>query len=782
MGLQKLSIRNILLLTIATLTLLIILLVAQEAYVQGQRLSQIHTLKAVTVLGDELFDMEETLSAERDITYSILSTPHEQVSNTLLEKLQDSQTQTDLALRTVLDSLKKYNFPEINSMVQQIEMQYSGLQELRHAAEPAIRNPQKRDLAQHWFTQSTTMIIQTQGLWMALIKHFTAIDPFVIRHMRFKHILGVIMEYTGRERSLIGRLLAENADPTPQEQAQLLQWHGAVEVSWYLNDTLADQGGLYPYIMPYFKDAKSHYFTVYDMARDIFYIPGKKHGASYPVSAAFWLDMASQTTDSLDALKDASLKETQRYVDALELKAQRKIWLNSLFLMLALGVCLYSFRVITYRVINPIHAMIEVLMQAIQGKAVSVAPLTFERHDEIGQLAQVLHAFQQNTEKIHQAEKSHSLLAAIVESSENAIVSKSLDGIIMSWNPGAERVLGYSPSEAIGQHINLIIPPERVEEEQYIITQISHGKGVNQFETLRRHKDGNYIDVSIIASPIYDSSGNIIGTSKVIRNITAEKKARHELVRYTQALERSNKELDDFAYIASHDLKEPLRGIHNHSRFLLEDNREALDADSVSRLERLSYLSQRMERLVNDLLYFSRLGRQELAIGPTDINDVIHDIESTLDVFLEERHGRITIPETLPTIICDKPRITEAFRNLITNAIKYNDNPEKIVEIGFLRTYTPPNDTTTPALADVFYVKDNGKGIAPGFYQEIFRIFKRLQSVKDQREEGTGVGLTFVKKIIERHGGKIWLESEVGRGTTFYFTLKYGDDDIKPSA
>ena len=175
-----------------------------------------------------------------------------------------------------------------------------------------------------------------------------------------------------------------------------------------------------------------------------------------------------------------------------------------------------------------------------------------------------------------------------------------------------------------------------------------------------------------------------------------------------------------------------------------------------------------MERLVNDLLYFSRLGRQELAIQSTDMNAVIHDIESTLEVFLQERHARITIPKPLPTVTCDVTRVTEAFRNLITNAVKYNDKPEKTVEIGFLHEHALPDGSIA---SNVFYVRDNGKGIPSEFYEEIFRIFKRLQSSKDSQEEGTGAGLTFVKKIIERHDGRIWLESEIGKGTTFYFTL-----------
>jgi signal transduction histidine kinase len=239
---------------------------------------------------------------------------------------------------------------------------------------------------------------------------------------------------------------------------------------------------------------------------------------------------------------------------------------------------------------------------------------------------------------------------------------------------------------------------------------------------------------------------------------------------YMSELERSNQELDDFAYIASHDLKEPLRGLFNHASFLLEDYQDKLDEDGTHRLKRIAYLSQRMERLVNDLLYFSRIGRAELAVQETDLNNVIVEIRQMTETLLAERHARIIVPRPLPRIICDKPRVTEVFRNLITNAVKYNDKAERRVEIGFLDVL----NTRDGLERNVFYVKDNGIGIEADFHQEIFRIFKRLQNASEGQEAGTGVGLTFVKKIIERHGGRIWLESEPGKGTVFYFNLKLG--------
>jgi len=241
-----------------------------------------------------------------------------------------------------------------------------------------------------------------------------------------------------------------------------------------------------------------------------------------------------------------------------------------------------------------------------------------------------------------------------------------------------------------------------------------------------------------------------------------------QLLSYTKALERSNQELDDFAYIASHDLKEPLRGLHNHASFLLEDYQDKLDKDGVQRLQRLGHLSHRMEQLVDDLLYFSRLGRTELAVQETDPNQIIHEIEQMMETFLKERNARIVVPKPMPHIVCDKPRITEVFRNLITNAVKYNDKKERIVEVGFLENVNAPHGKES----NVFYVKDNGIGIEKEFYEEIFRIFKRLQNPVSGEETGTGAGLTFVKKIIDRHRGRIWLESKPGKGTTFYFTLK----------
>ncbi|KJH72041.1 ATP-binding protein [Aliterella atlantica] len=236
-----------------------------------------------------------------------------------------------------------------------------------------------------------------------------------------------------------------------------------------------------------------------------------------------------------------------------------------------------------------------------------------------------------------------------------------------------------------------------------------------------------------------------------------------ELAKINIELERSNTELDAFAYIASHDLKEPLRGIHNYSNFLIEDYAQILNEEGVSKLQTLVRLTQRMEDLINSLLHFSRLGRVELAISATDLNIVVQQVLDLLSARIEETSAKIDIPRALPIINCDRVQVTEVFSNLISNAIKYSDRPQKWVEIGYLDA-----ETESPI---VFYVRDNGIGIKERYLDSIFRIFKRLHG-QNQYGGGTGAGLTIVKKIVERHGGKIWVESTYGRGSTFYFTLQ----------
>ena len=236
-----------------------------------------------------------------------------------------------------------------------------------------------------------------------------------------------------------------------------------------------------------------------------------------------------------------------------------------------------------------------------------------------------------------------------------------------------------------------------------------------------------------------------------------------ELARRNEELHQSNKELDDFAYIASHDLKEPLRGIHNFSNFLLEDYADKLDGDGRSKLETLMRLTRRMESLIDSLLHFSRLGRVDLAMDRVDLNEIVAEVVDSLAITLKEEGVEVRVPRPLPKVRADRARVGEIFYNLVVNAMKYNDKPQKWIEIGVTHdgSGSPP----------VFYVRDNGIGIPEKHHDAVFRIFKRLHG-REKFGGGTGAGLTIVKKIVERHRGRIWLESAAGEGTTFYFTLQ----------
>jgi light-regulated signal transduction histidine kinase (bacteriophytochrome) len=248
-----------------------------------------------------------------------------------------------------------------------------------------------------------------------------------------------------------------------------------------------------------------------------------------------------------------------------------------------------------------------------------------------------------------------------------------------------------------------------------------------------------------------------------------------EVSKLNAELERSNIDLDSFAYVASHDLKEPLRGIHNYSSFLMEDYGEVLDAEGVSKLQTLTRLTSRMEFLIDSLLHYSRLGRSELAQDLIDLNLLIQEV---IELF------RITIGDALevtvhplPTIRGDRTQLNELFTNLISNAIKYNDNPVIKIEIGCLAPDIVPRarrerpKVNFQEAAHVLYMRDNGIGIDSQHLDDIFRIFKRLHT-REAYGGGTGAGLTIAQKIVERHGGKIWVESSQGHGSTFYFTLR----------
>ncbi len=248
---------------------------------------------------------------------------------------------------------------------------------------------------------------------------------------------------------------------------------------------------------------------------------------------------------------------------------------------------------------------------------------------------------------------------------------------------------------------------------------------------------------------------------------------REKAERHAEELSRSNAELDDFAYIVSHDLKEPLRSIHSFSSFLLEDYRDQLDKDGKSHLDIVMRSAKRMESLLDDLRIYSRFGRTELAVKPTDPGKLVTKVLEDMRPLLEEKNVNVVVARDMPTVTCDYVRMGVVFRNLIENAVKYNTSEKKQIEVGWMPTDDSGNH------GPVFFVHDNGIGIREKHLENVFKIFKRLHG-RDKFGGGTGAGLPIVRKIVERHGGRIWAESEFGKSSTFYFTLSSGL--VKPAS
>jgi len=363
----------------------------------------------------------------------------------------------------------------------------------------------------------------------------------------------------------------------------------------------------------------------------------------------------------------------------------------------------------------------------------------------------------------------------LIELLTEAIVISDKSGLIKGVNSAATQLFGYSKEDMLGMGIDELAPANirqkhhKMRTDYYARPKLRSMKGAPWLYAV--NSDGVEFPASISLG--YLRSDDNLFIVSAIRDMTAFEKREEKLKHTVDLLARSNQDLNDFAYIASHDLKEPLRGIHNYSQFLLEDYSDKLDESGQDMLKILAKLAQRLEDLISDLLEYSRIGQIELDVKDVDANKVVNDIRESLEICMKELDIVFTVPKTLPIVCCDQVMVSGIFRNLVTNAMKYNDKDKKIIEIGTIDNEdksAPCNIKNTVKDHITFYVKDNGIGIREKHHDSIFRIFKRLHG-RNKFGGGTGVGLTNVKKIIGRHGGNIWVESSLGSGTIFYFTL-----------
>lgn len=361
------------------------------------------------------------------------------------------------------------------------------------------------------------------------------------------------------------------------------------------------------------------------------------------------------------------------------------------------------------------------------------------------------------------ADETGRLLAAIVQSSDDAIIGHSLDGVITSWNKGAERVFGYSEQEMSGRSTSVLALPDQDEMPQ-VLNRIRNGERVEQYLAGRRTKAGAHITVSVTVSPLHDALGRIIGASKIARDVTEQVRATEKLAALNEDLKqsnerlaRSNEDLERFAFVVSHDFQESLRMITVYSQLLVRSFSGQLDPKATTFVDNIVGGTKRIRDLLADLLAYTEVGVRHEETHAVDLNAVLEKVRHTLSAAIADS-GAVVTAEPLPAVKGYEGHFISLFQNLIANAIKY-------------RSELAPRIHITVRQAGhclEFAVKDNGIGIAPEYHEKIFVAFKRLHG---KHIPGTGVGLAICQRVVERYGGRIWVESEAGKGATFHFTL-----------
>lgn len=369
------------------------------------------------------------------------------------------------------------------------------------------------------------------------------------------------------------------------------------------------------------------------------------------------------------------------------------------------------------------------------------------------------------------------LLAAIVESSEDAIISKSLDGVILSWNRGAEQLFGYHADEAVGRHISLIIPPERIAEEDDILAHLRAGRSIEHFETERVRSDGASVYVSLTISPLRDDHGRVIGASKIARDITGRRRLegeREELANHLRQLaadlSEANHRKDQFLALLAHELRNPLAPISNAAHILHGSDGDGATVQAVGGV--LFRQVRQLARLVDDLLDASRINRGtiELRKRPIELATAVHQAVEASKAWCDELDHEMTVvlPEEPLIVDADTARLTQAIVNLLNNACKFTDRGGRIrVEVA------------RDGQQAVVRVRDNGIGISPEQQARIFDMFTQLDTTLERSRDGLGIGLTLAKSLVEQHAGSVTVRSD-GNGSGSEFEVRLPLSDVSP--
>ena len=351
--------------------------------------------------------------------------------------------------------------------------------------------------------------------------------------------------------------------------------------------------------------------------------------------------------------------------------------------------------------------------------------------------------------------QAEALLAAIVASSDDAIISKTLKGIITSWNRGAEKLFGYTAAEAIGQHISLIIPADRLDEETIIINKIHRGDRIEHYETVRKAKDGRLIDISLSISPLVDEKGKVVGASKVARDISAQKQVQRQL-------QDADQRKDEFLALLAHELRNPLGPIRHAVKILAAKTPGPAELQWATNI--IDRQTDHMSRLVDDLLDVSRItrGTIELRQERVDIAEIVKGaLEASRTQLEKPRHTvQVSLPREPIYVDGDRTRLVQIISNLLDNAAKYTDAGGRISVIA-----------ERDGNAAVVRVRDNGIGIAAELLPKIFDMFIQGGMSLQRGQGGLGVGLSLVDRLVKLHGGTVSAAS-AGPGLGSEFTVR----------
>ncbi len=362
-------------------------------------------------------------------------------------------------------------------------------------------------------------------------------------------------------------------------------------------------------------------------------------------------------------------------------------------------------------------------------------------------------------EKINLTEESEQKYKSLFEYNTDIIITMELEGKLIKVNNAAVQITEYPMEEIVGSSFKKFISNDKMEMTIQHFQKATKGK-TQTFESVIISKNGRRIDLDIIVVPIV-VNGNIIGIHGIAKDVTQNKEYQRKLEETARKLKESNEDLEQFAYVASHDLQEPLRMVTSYLQLLERRYKGQLDQSADEFIAFAVDGAKRMKILINDLLAYSRVNRKAREFTQVDSMEVLKKAKQNLEFCIEDKNASITYDQ-LPMIIGDITQLTYLFQNLINNGIKFNEQEKPMIHIS---AYEEKRHWK-------FLAKDNGIGINSEHKDKIFTIFQRLHSKNEY--EGTGIGLAICKKIVERHGGHIWFESEKGKGTIFYFTILKG--------